>query len=195
MTSEKLTLEARLVALANTRAIVPVLLLVEVLESTVLPLPYEAIFIALCLAAPHRVWLFLLVTMIGSVLAACMVYALGAGLAGPVAQYFDAEAAIATYSAAFEENGPALIFLGAFTPVPASMITLAAGASGYPFATFMALFIVGRFVRFAGIALLLHLFGDTITSYWQRLPPRLRRVLYIALVVTVIAWPIMILMG
>ena len=60
------TLSDRLVALAHSRWLLPVLFLVQVAETTVLPLPYEAAFIALCLAARTRIWIFIAITVIGS---------------------------------------------------------------------------------------------------------------------------------
>ncbi|MEL6475224.1 MAG: hypothetical protein AAFQ21_14170, partial [Pseudomonadota bacterium] len=64
----------RLVRIAHSRQLVPILFLIEVLETTILPLPYEALFVALCLSARDRIWLFVLVTVAGSAVAGAIMY-------------------------------------------------------------------------------------------------------------------------
>lgn len=187
-TGEKTGWTARVTEMAHTPAIIPILLLLEILETTFIPMPYEALFIAVCLAARDRIWLFTAITVLGSAIAGAILYGVGAGLAEPVAAMFGVEATIATYQDMFNERGGVLILLGGLTPVPSYAVNLAAGASGYPFWPFVGLFTVSRFIRFAILGLALYLFGDAITRGWERLPKWPRRIVVVALLIGVTWW-------
>ncbi len=179
---------ARFIALAHSPAIIPALLLLEILETTIVPLPYEAVFIALCLAARDRIWLFTAITVLGSAIAGSILYALGAGLADPIAAQLGIAETITAYEDVFSERGGVLIFLGGLTPVPSYAVNLVAGATSYPFWPFVGLFSLSRFIRFAILGLILYLFGDAITRGWERLPKWPRRVLVGAFLIAVGWW-------
>ena len=182
------TLVDRIVELAHSRWLVPLLLLVEVIETSVLPLPYEAAFIALCLAARDRIWLFVLVSVIGSAIGGSIVYAVGAAYFDPVISRLGVEELASTYSERFADRGASYIFLGGTTPAPSYLINLIAGASGYPYWEFLGIFSASRFVRFAIIGGLLFLFGTQIVSGWTRIPKGLKRTLWIILIAGLVYW-------
>ncbi|MEO0981041.1 MAG: VTT domain-containing protein [Pseudomonadota bacterium] len=186
--SKRATLTDRLVALAHTRKALAGLLALEVAETTFVPLPYEAAFLAMCAAARDRIWLFVLITVLGSAIAGAIMYRLGADLADPIAARLGVEAALAEYSARFAERGASFIFLGGATPAPSYLINLAAGASGYPFWSFLAIFSASRFVRFAILGALVYFLGDDIARLWKRLPRRLRRVLVVLILAALAYW-------
>ncbi|MHA7898655.1 MAG: YqaA family protein [Henriciella sp.] len=178
----------RLVALAHSRWLLPVLLLVEIAETTILPLPYEAAFIALCLAARDRIWVFIAMTVLGSAIGGSIIYAIGAAYFDPIVARLGVEELAATYTDRFAERGASFIFLGGTTPAPSYLINLIAGATGYPYGEFLGIFSVSRFIRFAVLGGLLYLFGDQILNAWARAPKWLRRVLTIALIAALIYW-------
>ena len=182
------TLVDRIVELAHSRWLLPLLLLVEVIETSVLPLPYEAAFIALCLAARDRIWLFVLVSVIGSAIGGSIVYAVGAAYFDPVISRLGVEELGSTYSERFADRGASYIFLGGTTPAPSYLINLIAGASGYPYWEFLGIFSASRFVRFAIIGGLLFLFGTQIVSGWTRIPKGLKRTLWIILIAGLVYW-------
>ena len=173
---------------AHSKAVYPVLLFIEVLETTFVPIPYEAILIALVLAAPERVWHFVFISVLGSMIGGAILYAVGAGLAQPVATFFGIESKIAGYLAVFDERGGVLVFLAAITPVPGYIINIVAGASGYPMASFLTLVALGRFLRFALIGWLVAQYGEAIVDRWNRLPRRVRWVGLAVLLVGVTWW-------
>lgn len=189
MTSKSETRMNSIVRLARSPAIIPVLLLVEILETTFVPLPYEALFVALCLAAPKRIWLFLGITVIGSAIAGAIMYGLGAHLLDRVTDSLGLAEDLAGIEAQFVERGGTLIFLGGLTPVPSYLVNLTAGASGYPFLSFLGLFTLSRFIRFALLAALIHFFGDDLARLWKRIPQRLRWLLLV-LFILLILWVI-----
>lgn len=182
------TFTDRLVALAHSRWLLPVLLLVEIAETSILPLPYEAAFIALCLAARNRIWTFVAVTILGSAIGGSIIYAIGATYLDPVVSRLGVEALAATYAERFAERGTSFIFLGGTTPAPSYLINLIAGATGYPYWEFLGVFSVSRFVRFAILGGLLFLFGAQITGAWARMPKWLKRILTALLIAGLIYW-------
>lgn len=187
-TAGRPTLADRLVALAHSRWLLPVLLLVEIAETTILPLPYEAAFIALCLAARDRIWVFIAITVLGSAIGGSIIYAIGAAYFDPIVARLGVEELAATYTDRFAERGTSFIFLGGTTPAPSYLINLIAGATGYPYGEFLGIFSVSRFIRFAVLGGLLYLFGDQILSAWASAPKWLRRMLTVVLIAALVYW-------
>lgn len=187
-TAPRPTFADRMVGLAHSRWLLPVLLLVVVLETSFVPLPYEAAFIALCLAARDRIWVFIAVSVLGSAIGGSVIYALGATYFDPIIARLGVEELASTYTDRFAERGASFIFLGGTTPAPSYLINLIAGATGYPYWEFLGIFSASRFVRFAVLGGLLFLFGAQITSAWERMPKWLKRVLSIALIIGLIYW-------
>ena len=182
------TLSDRLVALAYSRWLLPVLLLVQIAETSVIPLPYEAAFIALCLAARNRIWLFVAISVIGSAIGGSIIYAIGAAYFDPVITRLGVEELAATYTDRFAERGASFIFLGGTTPAPSYLINLIAGATGYPYGEFVGIFSVSRFVRFAILGGLIFVFGEQLLSSWAGLPRWLKRALTILIFVAIVYW-------
>jgi membrane protein YqaA with SNARE-associated domain len=178
----------RMVVLAHSRWLLPILLLVEVVETSILPLPYEAAFIALCLAARDRIWLFVAISVLGSAIGGSIVYAIGAAYFDPLIAHLGVEDLAATYTERFADRGASFIFLGGTTPAPSYLINLIAGATGYPYWEFLSIFSASRLVRFAILGGLLFLFGARIVSGWERLPKGLKRAIWIVLIAGLIYW-------
>ncbi|MEM9937363.1 MAG: VTT domain-containing protein [Pseudomonadota bacterium] len=174
--------------LAHSKWVLPVVLAIEIAETTFVPLPYEALFIALCAAARERTWMFVAITMLGSAIGGSILYLLGVSFADSVAAMFGAEAALAELTAVFAERGASFILLGGTTPAPSYLINLAAGASSYPYLNFLVLFSLSRFIRFAILGLLIYYFGDEIAGAWKRLPKWLRRMLTVLIAAAIVYW-------
>ncbi|NQY96321.1 MAG: VTT domain-containing protein [Henriciella sp.] len=187
-TAPRRTFADRMVGLAHSRWLLPVLLLVVVLETSFVPLPYEAAFIALCLAARDRIWIFIAISVLGSAIGGSVIYALGATYFDPIIARLGVEELASTCTDRFAERGASFIFLGGTTPAPSYLINLIAGATGYPYWEFLGIFSASRFLRFAVLGGLLFLFGAQITSAWERMPKWLNRVLSIALIIGLIYW-------
>lgn len=181
-------LQTRLTASANSIWVIPALLLIEVVETTILPLPYEALFIALCAVARNRIWLFVLVTASGSAIAGAIMYGLGATFAESVAQWLGSETSLADLKAVVQDRGVSFILLGGTTPAPSYLINLAAGASGFPFWQFLSLFTISRLARFAALGAVIYFYGETIATYWERLPKWLRWTVSLFLVFGITYW-------
>ncbi|MEM7006859.1 MAG: VTT domain-containing protein [Pseudomonadota bacterium] len=181
-------LEDRLASAADSLWVLPVLLAIEIVETTVFPLPYEALFLALCAASKNRIWLFVLITGVGSAIAGAIMYGLGASFAESVATWFGAEKTLVELTLVIQERGASFILLGGTTPAPSYLINLAAGAAGFPFWQFLSIFFFSRTLRFAILGAVVFFFGDSIASYWRRLPIWLRRGLWTLLIAGLVYW-------
>ena len=160
----------------------------QVAETTFVPYPYEALFIALCLAARDRIWVFVVITALGSAAAGAIMYILGAQYADALAARVGAEDVLDEYMGRFSERGAFFVFLGGITPAPSYIINIAAGASGYSFPVFLTSFTASRFLRFAILGGLLYVFGDDLVRLWNRMPKWSRRTGLIVLLAAVTYW-------
>lgn len=181
-------LSDQLVALAHSRWIIPALLLVAIIETCSIPFPYEAVFVALCLAARDRIATFIIVSTLGSAIGGSIIYLVGAHLFDPVIAYLGLEPVITEYLDRFEERGASFIFLGGATPAPSFAINMIAGATGYPFLEFFGIFSASRLARFAILGGLLYLFGGQITQAWSKLPKWVRRLLTVIVIAAIVYW-------
>ena len=187
-TVDRQSLSNRLVGMAQSRWLLLVLVGVATIETTVVPLPYEALFIALCLASRNRIWLFTLASVLGSAIGGSIVYWIGATYFEAAVAWLGAGDLAATYSERFAERGASFIFLGGTTPAPSYIINLIAGASGFPYLEFVSIFSASRLLRFGVLGLLLFLFGDRLIASWNRLPKIVRRGLMVGLIGALIYW-------
>ncbi|MEM9738235.1 MAG: VTT domain-containing protein [Pseudomonadota bacterium] len=179
---------SRLLRWAGSPWLIPVLFLAQVAETTFFPYPYEAVFIALCLACRSQIWVYVLITALGSAAAGAIMYQLGAHYADALAARVGAQDLLADYMARFAERGASFVFLGGITPAPSYIINIAAGASGYSFPVFLAAFTTSRLLRFAILGSLLYIFGDDLARLWDRFPKWIRRVGLIILLAAVTYW-------
>jgi membrane protein YqaA with SNARE-associated domain len=143
------------------------------LQASVVPGPVDAVLVPLGLADPKRAWRFAWSALCGSVLGALVAYTIGTlafesvgqvvlgwvGVSGPEIEHF---------RALFKEKGLWLVLLGTVTPLPIKLVSIAAGAFGVPIIPFAATILVGRGLRFAVVAAVVHYFGDRAERYIER---------------------------
>lgn len=115
-------------------------------------------------------------------------YGLGATFAESVAQWLGSETSLADLKAVVQDRGVSFILLGGTTPAPSYLINLAAGASGFPFWQFLSLFTISRLARFAALGAVIYFYGETIATYWERLPKWLRWTVSLFLVFGITYW-------
>ena len=187
-TDQRLSLSDRFLSIARSPKLLPFLLLFAVFETTFIPLPYEAVFVALCLAARPLIVALISVSVLGSAIGGSIVYWLGATYFDDVVLRLGIEELAATYSERFAERGASFIFLGGTTPAPSFVINLIAGAVGYPYGEFVGIFSASRLLRFGVLGLLLFVFGDQLIAAWSRLPAFVRRGLTVLLILGLIYW-------
>ncbi len=159
-------------ALAETRYALWVLAMVSFIESSVFPIPPDVLLIPMVLAAPHRAWLIAGVCTVASVLGGGFGYWIGAELfetiGQPVLQFYGKDALFADFARQYNDAGFWAVMFAGMTPFPYKVVTIASGATGLDFTTFMVGSVISRGARFFIVAALLWKFGDPIREFIER---------------------------
>lgn len=158
--------------LANSRKGLWLIGVMSFLESIVVPIPLEVVLIPYMMARRDILWRIASVVLLGCVLGALLGYGvgyfvfdtLGAWIIDTVGwqQQFDSTR---TW---FENNGFWAVLAIGVTPVPFQVAMLVAGVMKYPIALFVLATLIARGVRYFGLALLVHIFGDRAEAMWNR---------------------------
>jgi membrane protein YqaA with SNARE-associated domain len=134
------------------------------LESTVVPIPLEALLVPLMQKRRERLWLIAAITTIGCMLGALVGYAIGYFIfdlaRDLVMQYLTTEAQFSSFQSTMQDHGFWFIFSTGITPVPLQIAMLAAGVSQYSLVLYMAAVSSSRVIRYFGLAVLVYYFGD-----------------------------------
>ena len=162
----------RIIALAAHPRAGTWLAVVAFAESSVFPIPPDAMLIPMGLARPDRAYRYALTCTIASVLGGLLGYAIGAFLFEAVAQpllaaYGHADA-LATFTAWFDRWGAAVILIKGLTPIPYKIVTIAAGAAHFSLALFFLCSVATRGARFFLLAALLRRHGPAARSFIER---------------------------
>lgn len=139
------------------------------IESSVFPIPPDALLAPMCVAQPKRAFRFAAICTIGSVAGALLGYLIGMFLFDTVGQWvlglYGLEDKFAGFSSDFNEQGWLIVFLAGFTPLPFKVITIAAGATNMSLAVLLGAAILSRAARFFLVAALLWKFGPPMKKF------------------------------
>lgn len=148
------------------------LALIAFLESSVFPIPPDALLIPLALANRRRAFWYAAVCTGASVTGAWLGYAIGYWLFEAVGQrildLYHLGDQFAVFRAAFNANGLWIILAKGLTPFPYKLITITAGVTHFDLLTFTLASIATRGARFFLVALLLWRFGAPIRDFIER---------------------------
>ncbi len=162
----------RVLALAASRLAPVWLAVISFAESSVFPIPPDALLIPMCLARPDRAWRLALICTISSVLGGALGYFIGYALfevlAEPVIRLYHYEAAFARFRETYAEWGLWVILIKGATPIPYKIVTIASGAANFDFGVFMAASIATRGARFFLVAWLLRRYGEPMRGFIER---------------------------
>ncbi len=165
----------RVLLLAASRHAPLWLAVIAFAESSVFPLPPDALLIPMALARPDRAIRYALICTVASVVGGMLGYLIGYALfdqvARPLLQLYHYEAAYAAFQARFREFGLYIILIKGLLPIPYKIITIASGAAQFPFITFVAASAVTRGARFLLWAVLLKYFGERARVFIDRRLP------------------------
>lgn len=153
------------IRLAGSRYAVWWLAFISFVESSVFPIPPDAMLIPMVVAKPQRAFVYATVCTVGSVLGGLLGYAIGYYLTGFGEQIFRAfghAGDMGVYSHWFDENGLYVILLKGLTPIPFKFVTIAAGFAKFNLAYFVGACVVTRGARFFIEAALVKKFGPAI---------------------------------
>ncbi|MEO2278932.1 YqaA family protein [Pseudoalteromonas pernae] len=134
------------------------------LESTIVPVPLEALLVPLMQARRDKIWLIALFATLGCMLGALFGYALGYYLFDMFGQWI-----ISTFSSPeqfqeiklqMQEKGFWFVLTLGIVPIPFQMAMLAAGATHYSLTLFILATAIARAIRYFGLAVLVYFAGN-----------------------------------
>lgn len=140
------------------------LAIISFLESSIFPIPPDALLLPMGLSKPHRAYYLALICTIASVAGGLFGYAVGyffyETIGVWIVKTYHLESAMATYQQGFLEWGVWIILVKGLTPIPYKLVTIASGIAQFDLTSFILASIVTRGGRFFLIALFLRLFGE-----------------------------------
>jgi membrane protein YqaA with SNARE-associated domain len=155
--------------LAANRNATKALATVSFIESSVFPIPPDALLIPMVLAERAKAWWYAFVCTVSSVAGGLAGYAIGALLfelvGRPILTFYGYMDHFADFSARFNEWGPWVVLVAGVTPFPYKVITIASGATHLSLVVFIVASIVARGLRFFVVAGLLYFFGPPIRGF------------------------------
>lgn len=145
---------------------------VAFIESSVFPIPPDALMIPMIIATPHRAFRIAAVATLASVLGGLLGYGIGAlaydSIGRPILETLGKTDAMAEFSARFNGVGFWAVLIAGLTPFPYKVITIMSGWTGMPLATFLVTSVIARAGRFFLVALLLNRYGEPIRDFIER---------------------------
>jgi membrane protein YqaA with SNARE-associated domain len=162
----------RVLALAAHRRAPAYLAAVSFAESSVFPIPPDAMLIPMCIARPERAYRYAAVCTAASVLGGVLGYLIGLylfeALAEPVLRAYGYADALARFQGWYDRWGALVILIKGLTPIPYKIVTIASGAAHFSFAAFLAASVATRGARFFLLAFLLRRFGPPVRDFIER---------------------------
>ncbi len=148
------------------------LAIVAFIESSVFPLPPDALLIPMGLARRERIWWYAALCTLASVAGGMLGYVIGYFLFDTIGQaildFYGMGEKFHTFTRWYNENGAAIVLFAGITPFPYKVITIASGVTGLNFAIFMAASAIARGLRFFLLAGLLYWFGPAARNILEK---------------------------
>ncbi len=141
-------------------------------ESSVFPIPPDAMLVPMALARPDQAWRLAAICTVTSVLGGILGYAIGyllfEAIAQPILTAYGHADALARFEDWFQRWGAAVILIKGLTPIPYKIVTIAAGAAKMDFAVFLATSLVTRAARFFLLAALIRRYGPAVRDFIEK---------------------------
>lgn len=162
----------RVMSLASTRHAERALGAVSFIESSVFPIPPDALLIPMVIAEPRKWVRIALICTVFSVLGAFLGYAIGSlffdVIGKPILDFYGRSAQFAEMTARYNAWGGWAVLFAALTPFPYKVLTIFSGVTGLNLVVFTAVSIVGRGLRFFFVAWLLQRYGPPIKGFIEK---------------------------
>jgi membrane protein YqaA with SNARE-associated domain len=146
-----------------------VLGVVSFLESSVFPVPPDAMIVPMVLSRPLDAWRIAFVATVTSVLGGMLGYLIGYALLESVGQWiihlYGLADRVTEYQMAYNRWGLWIILIKGLTPIPYKLVTIASGMAHFSLAVFIAASVVTRGARFFLVAALLRWYGMPIRDF------------------------------
>lgn len=165
-------LYSRIMSLSGHRHAMKVLAGVSFVESSLFPIPPDAMMVPMVLSKPRNAFWIATVCTVASVLGGLLGYFIGYGLwesiGRPLVNLYGYAENMSEFSAKYNEWGAWIVFTAGITPFPYKVITIASGLTRLDLLIFVAASILSRGLRFFLIAALLYRFGDPIRIFIEK---------------------------
>lgn len=141
-------------------------------EATFFPLPADILLIPMVMALRARAWRLAAACTAASVAGGCFGWSIGyfafEELGRPLLEIYGAMDKMDVAQAEYRKYGELFVAIGAVTPVPYKVVTVASGFFQMDPASFAAVSLVGRGVRYFFVAGAVYLFGPMIDRFINR---------------------------
>ncbi len=162
----------RTMSLAGHRHAMRVLALVSFAESSIFPIPPDAMLIPMVLAHRDRAWVMAGVCTIASVVGGVAGYAIGyflfEAVGRPILDFYGYQEEFRHFTDAYNEWGLWIILIKGLTPIPFKLVTIASGVAHFDPLVFILASVATRGARFFLVAALLRRYGPPIRTFVER---------------------------
>jgi len=164
--------------------------LASFLESTIVPIPLEAVMVPLMQARRESLWKIALMATIGCVIGAIFGYALGYYLFDMIGQWlidtFFSQDQFENVKQNMQSQGFWFVMTLGIAPIPFQVAMLAAGATKFSLPLFLLATVIARAIRYFGLAIVVYYSGDKAEQLIKRY--KMKAVIVITLVALLLWW-------
>ena len=141
-------------------------------EATFFPLPADILLIPMVLAVRAQAWRLAAICTAASVAGGCFGWLIGhyafEEIGRPLLEFYGGMEGMALARAEYERYGELFVAIGAITPVPYKVVTIASGFFQMDPAAFALVSLVGRGLRYFAVAAAFYLFGPAVERLIDR---------------------------
>ncbi len=138
-------------------------------EASFFPVPADVMLAPMVFAVRRRWFMLASVCTLASVAGGCFGYGIGyflfEAVGRPLVELYSSMEQFARIQAEYNKHGVVIVLIGAITPVPYKVVTIASGVAHMDFTLFTLSSIVGRGVRYFAVAGLFFVFGPWIKKF------------------------------
>ncbi|NMH60683.1 YqaA family protein [Alteromonas ponticola] len=160
------------------------------LESTIVPIPLEAILVPLMQARRERLWTIALMATVGCIIGAVFGYALGFFLFDLIGEWaiqaFSSPEQFDSIRQKMQREGFWFVLTLGIVPIPFQIAMLAAGATHYSLLSFLLATLIARSIRYFGLALAVYYGGNKAEKLIRRY--KTKAVIAITLIIALLWW-------
>ncbi|OUX86281.1 YqaA family protein [Alteromonas mediterranea] len=164
--------------------------LASFLESTIVPIPLEAVMVPLMQARRESLWKIAFMATVGCVIGAVFGYALGYYLFDMVGEWlintFFSQDQFDNVKQQMQNQGFWFVMTLGIAPIPFQVAMLAAGATKFSLPLFLLATVIARAIRYFGLAIVVYYAGDKAEQLIKRY--KMKAVVAITLAVIFLWW-------
>lgn len=145
---------------------------ISFIESSIFPIPPDALLLPMALAQRHRAFFYAFICTLTSVLGGILGYAIGMFLYSSIGitiiEFYGMAELFNSFQETYIKWGLWIVLAAGITPFPYKVITIASGVVGLNFPLFVVASLVARALRFYLVATLIWYFGEPIRKFIEK---------------------------